>query len=186
LILLASRWLIGMAHGIWEVDMDGFACEPVPGGAEVKFRFDRERLAAFRALFPKAQWRRDSGIWFVPDPDAAGRVNLWIEEQRQQEREADAAAREAAESVTIEDPRVARVPEGWAVRTPYDPALVALLRGLSGARWDADTKRWLVPLRSTQALRDALPRLTELAAGAASRAAARARPGYRARSPLSR
>jgi hypothetical protein len=186
LISPASHWHIGMTHGIWEVDMDGFACEPVAGGAEVKFRFDRERLAAFRALFPKAQWRRDSGTWFVPEPDAAGRVNLWIQEQRQQERAADAAAREAAESDTIEDPHVARVPEGWAVRTPYDPALVALLRGLSGARWDADTKRWLVPLRSTEALREALPRLTELAAEATSRAVARARQGYRARSPLRR
>jgi hypothetical protein len=152
----------------------------------VTFRFDKERLAAFRAVFPKAQWRKDSRTWFVPDPEAVGRVNLWIGERRQQEREADEAAARAAESDTIEDPRVSRVPEGWAVRTPYDPAVIELLRGLPGAKWDADTKRWIIPLRSTEALRNALPRLAELAAEAARRAADRARQGYRARSPLRR
>jgi hypothetical protein len=166
--------------------MDGFTCEPVAGGAEVRFRFDPERLATFRDLFPNALWRRESRTWFVPDSDAAGRVNIWIAERRRQEREADAAAERAAEHDRIEHPRVSRLREGWAVGTPYHPALSELLRGLPGARWDADFKRWIVPVRSTEALRAALPRLTELVAEAKTRAAARARQRYSARSPLTR
>ena len=164
--------------------MDEFICEPAPGGTNVRFRFDRERLTAFRKVFPDARWQKGSGTWFVPDPDADGRVNLWIAEWRRQEREADEAAERAAVSNAIEHPRVSRVPEGWAVRTPYDPALTELLRGLPGARWDAGVKRWIVPARATEALRAILPRLTALAAEAESRAAARARERYRVRSPL--
>ena len=166
--------------------MDEFACQPVAGGAEVRFRFDRERLADFRGLFPEARWRKDSGTWFVPDPDAAGRVNLWIADRCRQERETDEAARRAAESNGIEHPHVSRFPEGWAVKTPYDRALCELLRGMPGARWDADVKRWIVPVRSTEALRAALPRLDELVVEAKSHAAARARQRYYARSPLTR
>ena len=118
------------------------------GGANVRFRFDRQRLTAFRDTFPNARWQKDSGTWFVPDPGAAGQVNLWIAEQRRQEREADEAAERAAESKGIEHPRVTRLPEGWAVRMPYDPALTELLRGLPGARWDAGVKRWIVPVRA--------------------------------------
>jgi hypothetical protein len=75
-------------------------------------------------------------------------------------------------------------PQGWAVRTPYDPALTELLRCLPGARWNADLKRWTVPLRATEALRAVLPRLTELAAEVEPRAGARAHQTHRARSPL--
>ena len=120
----------------------------------------------------------------MPNPDADGRVSLWIAERRRQEREADEAAERAVEGNGIEHPRVSRMPEGWAVRTPYDLALTELLRGLPGARWDAGLKRWIVPARATEALRAVLPRLTELAAEAESRAAARARERYRVRSPL--
>ena len=164
--------------------MDEFMCEAAPGGVNVRFRFDRERLAAFRDMFPNARWQKESGMWFVPDPGAADEVNRWIAERRQQEQEADEAAEQAAESNGIEHPRVSRVPEGWAVRTPYDPALTELLRGLPGAEWDAGVKRWIVPVRATEALRAVLPRLTELAAEAESRAAERARQKYRVRSPL--
>jgi hypothetical protein len=166
--------------------MDGFTCEPMAGGVEVRFHFDPERLAAFRGLFPNARWQRDSRTWFVPDPDAAGRVSSWIAERRRQEREADEAAERIAERNGIEHPRVSRLPEGWAVQTPYHPALSELLRGLPGARWDADLKKWIVPVRSTETLRAALPRLTELVVEATSRAAARARQQYHARSPLTR
>jgi len=164
--------------------MDELMCEAAPGGANVRFPFDRERLAAFRDTFPNARWQKDSGAWFVPDPGAADRVDVWITERRRQEREADEAAERAAESSGIEHPRVSRVLEGWAVRTPYDPALTELLRSLPGARWDAGVKRWIVPVRATEALRAVLPQLTALAAEAESRAAARARQRYSVRSPL--
>ena len=123
------------------------------------------------------------GNWCLECP-GCGRVNLWIAERHRQEREADEAAERAAESNAIEHPRVSRVPEGWAVRTPYDPALTELLRGLPGARWDAGVKRWIVPARATEALRAILPRLTALAAEAEIRAAGQARERYRVRSSL--
>jgi hypothetical protein len=165
---------------------DEYTCEPVAGGAEVRFPFDRERLAAFRDLFPDARWRKDRGAWFIPEPEAADRANLWIDERRQQERAADEAAARAAENNAIEHPRVSRLPQGWAVRTPYDPALAELLRGLPGARWNTDLKRWTVPLRAAEALRAALPQLTESALKAERRANLRTRQAYRARSPLTR
>jgi hypothetical protein len=164
--------------------MDEFMCEAAPGGVSLRFRLDRERLAAFRDMFPNARWQKDSGTWFVPDPRAADRINRWIAERRRQEREADDAAERITEENGIEHPRVSRSPEGWAVRTPYDPALTELLRSLPGARWDAGVKRWIVPVRATETLRAVLPRLTELAAEAESRAAERARQKYRVRSPL--
>jgi hypothetical protein len=160
--------------------MDEFTCEPTPNGANVRFRFDRERLTAFREVFPNARWEKDSGTWFVPDPGAADRISRWITERQRQEREAD----KAAEGNGIEHPCVSRSPDGWAVRTPYDPALTELLRGLPGARWDAGGKCWIVPLRATEALRAVLPQLTEMAAEVKSRAAERARQKYRVRSPL--
>jgi hypothetical protein len=91
-------------------------------------------------MFPNARWQKETVTWFVPDPGAADRVNRWIAEQRRHEREANEAAERAAESNGIEHPRVSRSPEGWAVRTPYDPELAALLRSLPSARWDADVK----------------------------------------------
>ena len=63
------------------------------------------------------------------------------------------------------------------MRTPYDPVLTELLRCLPGARWNADLKRWTVPLHVTEALRTALPQLTELAADAVSRAGGQSPPG---------
>ena len=107
--------------------MDEFACEAVPGGAEVRFHFDSERLAAFRNVFPEARWQKDKRGWFVPGPGAAGRANLWIYERRPHERVADEAAAQATENNGVEHPRVSRLPERWAVRTPYDPALTELL-----------------------------------------------------------
>jgi hypothetical protein len=82
--------------------MDELMCEAAPGGANVRFPFDRERLAAFRDTFPNARWQKDSGAWFVPDPGAADRVDVWITERRRQEREADEAAERVAKSSGIE------------------------------------------------------------------------------------
>ena len=77
--------------------MDEFTCESVPGGAEVRFSFDRERLAAFRDLFPDARWRKDKRVWFIPEPEAADRANRWIDERQRQERAVDEARGESRE-----------------------------------------------------------------------------------------
>ena len=47
--------------------MHEFICEAAPGGVNVRFRFDRERLAAFRDTFPNARWQKDSGTWFCAE-----------------------------------------------------------------------------------------------------------------------
>ena len=70
---------------------DDFTCELVRG-LEVSFPFDRERLAAFRALSPDIRWRKDSRAWLIPGFGAASQTNLWIDERKRQEQAADEGA----------------------------------------------------------------------------------------------
>lgn len=59
---------------------------------------------------------------------------------------------------------------GIAIKTNYSEPLSRALRSLPGNRWQPEARRWLLPFRSADALRDALPEINRLAEEARDRA----------------
>lgn len=47
-------------------------------GATAAFPYDRMTVERFCAAFPRARWRDDLGVWFVPGATAERRLNAWF------------------------------------------------------------------------------------------------------------
>ncbi len=135
------------------------AQDPAEGGsgATAAFPYDRLTVERFRAAFPGARWRDDLRAWFVPGTTAERRLNRWLGREMSgvlayaDERGRDAFAFEPVESRYLE------AADDLRIRTPYSRTVVAELRAVPWAWWDADLKAWRVPFRSWEELRRRWP-----------------------------
>ncbi|WP_458438964.1 hypothetical protein [Methylorubrum extorquens] len=132
-------------------------------GATAAFPYDRMTVERFRAAFPRARWRDDLGVWFVPGATAERRLNAWSSREWSgvltyaDERGRDAFAFDPFESTYLE------VADDLVVRTPYSRAVIAELRMVPWARWDPAAKAWRVPFRSFEELRRRWPAIEDSA-----------------------
>jgi hypothetical protein len=139
--------------------------EPGEGnpGATVAFPYDRMTVERFRAAFPRARWRDDLGVWFVPGTTAERRLNAWSGREWSgvlayaDERGHDAFAFDPIISLYLE------VADDLVVRTPYSRDVVAELRLVPWARWNPGSKAWHVPFRSYEDLRRRWPNIENAA-----------------------
>jgi hypothetical protein len=127
-------------------------------GALVTFPFDRALLDRFRETFPRARFRRKEARWFVPGTTAERRLDAWIaREVADLDAHADAKGRDAYSFEPLAESPYLRVGTDLVVRTPYDRAVVDLLRAIPFARFDGEAKAWHVPFRSYETLRARWP-----------------------------
>lgn len=145
--------------------------DPDETGASIHFPKDRALIDQFKAEFPKARWNREAVAWHVPGVRAKARLEKWAAENVPAERpfEGDRLRDELTTFAPIQSP-IAHYLGGTSivVTTPYDPAIVASLRAIPGAAWNATQKAWFVPVerRAVDALRAALPAIEAKAAEA--------------------
>lgn len=137
--------------------------------AIAKFEYDPERVQRFKQAFPKAKFNPTTKEWSVAGVTAQKRIDKWVALDADATAKtvlAEAKARDAAafDGIKVNHPYVTAGKTGYAVRTPYDPALVKILKGLPGARWNPATKAWDVPMRSADALNARLPDIEKIAA----------------------
>lgn len=132
-------------------------------GAVASFPYDRMTVERFRAAFPRARWRDDLGVWFVPGTSAERRLNAWSSREWSgvlayaDERGRDAFAFEPIISDYLE------LADELVVRTPYSRDVVSELRQVPWARWDPASKAWRVPFRSLDELRRRWPVIEQAA-----------------------
>lgn len=50
-------------------------------GARAAFPYNRVTMERFRESFPRARWRDDLKVWFVPGKTAAERFNRWLDRE---------------------------------------------------------------------------------------------------------
>jgi len=135
-------------------------------GAAMQFAFDRERIARFKAVFPKARWGRDTLSWHVPGKLAAKRLQKWAAaEFAAVDPHAEAKAADA--SVAFDDPPVIvsrlaiRLDSGsYLVRFSKSDEAISLIKSIPTARWEGDS--WRVPATHTAALAAIIPDLERL------------------------
>jgi hypothetical protein len=129
-----------------------------PVGATTDLPHDRITVQRFRQSFPRARWSDRLNAWFVPGRTAGRRIERWL---AQIEAEADAFAdekgRDAFAFEPIESRYLEAAPFGLQIRTPYSRTVVAEIREIPLARWDADRRLWTVPYRSLDELRRRWP-----------------------------
>lgn len=142
--------------------------ETVTDGVLVRFPKDREMIASLKKTFPRARWNPGATAWLVEGKTAEKRVAKWMAEIRDakaaaEKAEADARANLAEDAVRSR--YVAKWSAGWRVSTPYDDAIVRLLRSIPSASFHREEKGgyWLVPFRDTALLAEVLPRIEALA-----------------------
>ncbi|MCW8086648.1 hypothetical protein [Sabulicella glaciei] len=132
-------------------------------GAVAAFPYDRMTVERFREAFPRARWRDDLQAWFVPGTRAEKRLTAWMGRQWSgvlayaDQRGRDAFAFEPITSPYLE------VGDGFVVRTPFSRSVIAELRAVPWARWDAALKAWRVPFRSFEELSRRWPAIEEAA-----------------------
>lgn len=135
-----------------------------PVGATTDLPHDRITVQRFRETFPRARWSDRLNAWFVPGRTAGKRIGRWL---AQMEAEADAFADEKGRDSFAFDPIASRyleaTPSGLHIRTPYSRTVVAEIREIPLARWDADRRLWTVPYRSLDDLRRRWPAIEEAA-----------------------
>jgi len=154
-------------------------------GAFAAFPYDRELVRRFRAAFPRARWREETG-WFVPGVRAAPRLDAWVSrELAALDAHADAKGRDDFAFDPWTSGYLEAGPEDLMVRTPYSRTVVAVLREVPWARWDALARAWRVPYRSVPELRRRWPEI-EAAARRNEPQARKARAAERAPDPLAR
>lgn len=133
-------------------------------GATTDLPHDRITVQRFRETFPRARWSDRLNAWFVPGRTAGKRIGRWL---AQMEAEADAFADEKGRDAFAFDPIESRYleasPSGLQIRTPYSRTVVAEIREIPLARWDADRRLWTVPYRSLDDLRRRWPAIEEAA-----------------------
>ena len=129
-----------------------------PVGATTDLPHDRTTVQRFRESFPRARWSDKLNAWFVPGRTAGKRIGRWL---ARMEAEADAFADEKGRDAFAFDPIESRyleaAPSGLQIRTPYSRTVVAEIREIPLARWDADRRLWTVPYRSLEDLRRRWP-----------------------------
>jgi hypothetical protein len=132
-------------------------------GATASFPYDRATVERFRAAFPCARWREESGAWFVPGSRAEKRLTASSGREWSgllayaDQRGRDAFAFEPITSSYLE------IGDGFVVRTPYSRTAVSELREVPWARWDPALKAWRVPFRSSEDLRRRWPAIESAA-----------------------
>lgn len=132
-------------------------------GATAVFPYDRMTVERFREAFPRARWRDDLRAWFVPGTKAERRLTRWLgREWSGVLAYGDQRGRDAFEFEPIASPYLDAA-DDLLVRTPYSRAVVAELREVPWARWDAGAKAWRVPYRSVEELRRRWPAIEEAA-----------------------
>lgn len=126
-------------------------------GATAVFPFDRATVERFRDAFPRARWRDDLQAWFVPGTTAERRLTRWLERELSAVSSyEDERGRDAFSFDPIASPYL-KAGEELEIRTPYSRAVVAQLRDVPWARWEAEDKSWRVPFRSLDELRRRWP-----------------------------
>lgn len=158
--------------------------EPGPErpGATAAFPYDRMTVEQFRTDFPRARWRDDLRAWFVPGTTAQRRLDRWLGTKLSGVlAHADERGRDAFAFDPI-DSRYLEVADDLRLRTPYSTVVVAELRLVPWAWWDADMKAWRVPFRSWEDLRRRWPTI-EAAAQDSEPEARRQRRAARKASP---
>ena len=119
-------------------------------GVSIAFDPQPAIVAALKHSFPAAVWRPVERFWWIDGASMEYPVYAWV---RRQSRGPEAGARQAGPDT----PGVCTAtPHGIEVRTPYDPRIVARLRSIPGATWNAAARAWIVPPGEAGALRAAL------------------------------
>lgn len=119
--------------------------------------FDRDRIARFREVFPRARFRRIDARWFVPGTTAQARLAVWIDRERTLEDvHADAKGRDAYAFDPLVSPYL-EVGDDLTVRTPYSRTVIKTLRGLAPAHWEPRRRAWRLPFRAYEDLRAVWP-----------------------------
>ena len=132
-------------------------------GATAAFPYDRMTVERFREAFPQARWRDDLNAWFVPGVRAERRLTAWMgREWSGVLAYADQRGRDAFAFDPISSPYL-DVADGFVIRTPYSRKVIAELRTVPWARWDAALKAWRVPFRSAEELRRRWPAIEDAA-----------------------
>src|SRR5919112_1015264 len=122
-------------------------------GAYAVFPYDRDLVRRFRDGFPRARWRAEEQLWFVPGTTAVQRLNIWMAQELETlDRHADAKGRDAFVFEPLESPYLT-IADDLKVRTPYSRTIVETLRSIPWAHWDSDERVWRGPLRSHEALK---------------------------------
>ena len=153
-------------------------------GAYTRFPYDRELVRRFKKAFPRARWREE-GAWFVPGVRATRRLERWMTRELDAiDRHADAKGRDDFEFDPLTSDYLA-IGDDLTVRTPWSRNLVAEMRAIPWARWDAIARVWRVPYRSVAELRRRWPAI-ETAARRSEPEARLARALARPADPLAR
>ncbi len=136
-------------------------------GAAIKFDYDRDTVADFKKQFPKAKWSQDTKTWHVPGKLAGSRADRWLAAQMDTAgklAKADAIARDAVAFDGAPKSKYVRpLPQGYRVQTGYDADIVKALKAIPGSSWEAQSKTWMIPHRSANELKAALPAIEHLA-----------------------
>ena len=119
-------------------------------GISVAFDAKPTTVAALKSSFPNAVWRPAERFWWIAGSSVEFSVHAWV---REQTRIAEAGTRQASPPASCQ---CKTTPLGIEVRTPYDPRVVARLRAIPGAAWNAAARAWIVPPAEAEALRTAL------------------------------
>lgn len=146
-------------------------------GAAVTFGYDRDAVADFKKTFPKARWSADTKTWHVPGKLAGNRADRWLAAQQDisaKLAKADAVARDAgAFDGAPTSKYVTQTQDGYRVSTGYDAEIVKALKAIPGSSFEPGRKTWMVPHRSADDLKAALPAIEGIADKAAAAEKAR-------------
>ena len=123
-------------------------------GTTVTFPYDRMSVERFRMGFPRARWSDELKAWFVPGKTAAQRFDRWLaREEAGSDVHAEMKGRDAYKFDPIVSKYLIVHDDRLELRTPYSRTIVAEMREISFASWDADRCVWTVPYRSYDELR---------------------------------
>jgi hypothetical protein len=126
-------------------------------GATASFPYDRLTVERFREAFPRARWRDDLRVWFVPGPTAGRRLDRWLaRELSGLHAHADARGKDAFAFDPI-DSRYLEAADDLLIRAPYSKTIVAELQAVPWAWWDGELRVWRVPFRSWEEFRRRWP-----------------------------
>lgn len=145
----------------------------IDGGVAVAFPLDDDRNQRFKATFPRARWSIERREWIVPGVRAPQRVERWVAEELEVERQKQLEEERARDALAFdplpESPWLSVGLDGIYVRTPYHPEIVRMLKMMGGV-WRLDEGAWRMPFISRGRLTTALPEIDRLALNAAAEA----------------
>ena len=125
----ALRPVVSGSAGVTRVDDTFF----------IKFPYDKAKVEAVKAIDGR-RWNPDDKMWSAPLSSVRG-VRAFCEQFGLPTTMLDGVP----DSDPVVEPEIAKVPEGYYIRFPYDRDLVQRVREVPGAKFNRERKLWFVP-----------------------------------------